>query len=212
MKAADSLKVLKALADSSRLSIMQSIIEKPQYVEELSQRFNLAASTVSFHLKKLEEAKLIHKRKEQYYVVFHPNINVFNKSIKELITFENKEKRTQEDRISQYKLKVINTYFKEGKLIKIPSQHKKRWIILEKIARDLEDKKVYSEKELNNKISEFFDDYCTIRRYLVDEKILERHNGEYRKNHESLNSSANQETEEKVLGLEKSFLDSVKSL
>ncbi len=208
----DSLRVMKALADSSRLSIMQSIIEKPQYVEELSQRFNLAASTVSFHLKKLEEAKLIHKRKEQYYVVFHPNLNVFDKSLKELITFENKEKQTQEDRISQYKTKVINIYFKEGKLIKLPSQHKKRWIILEKIALELEDDKVYTEKEINNKISESFDDYCTIRRYLIDERILNRHKGEYWKNPESLISSGYKQTDEKIKGLEKSFLESVKKL
>lgn len=212
MKASETLKIMKALSDSSRLSIMQSLIEKPQYVEELSKRFNLAASTVSFHLKKLEEARLIHKVKEQYYVVFYPNLSVFSKSLQDLISFENKEKETQEERITKYKLKVIKTYFRKGKLIKIPAQHKKRWIILEKIASELDDGKIYAEKELDNKISEIFADYCTVRRYMVDEGILTRNKGEYRKNTGVLKSSADLDNPPKNQSLKKSYFDSVKNL
>ena len=212
MKASETLRIMKALADSSRLSIMQSLIEKPQYVEELSKRFNLASSTVSFHLKKLEEARLIHKKKEQYYVVFHPNLNVFTKSLRDLISFENKEKQTQQERIFRYKSKVIGTYFINGRLHKIPSQHKKRWIILEKIASELEDSRIYGEKELNDKISVFFEDYCSIRRYLVDEGILKRSKGEYRKNPEMLNTSDEAGKLPKSQSLKKSYLDSMENL
>lgn len=56
MEIAKSIEIMKALADSSRLQALNILMEKPQYVEELAHRLNLAVSTVSFHLKKLEAA------------------------------------------------------------------------------------------------------------------------------------------------------------
>ena len=71
MKILDTIQLLKALADRSRIRIVNALDGKPQYVEELSERLNLAPSTVSFHLKKLEDAGLVHSKKEQYYTVYH---------------------------------------------------------------------------------------------------------------------------------------------
>jgi len=56
MEVQQSISIMKALADSSRLMILNSLFEKPQYVEEIAERIDLAVSTVSFHLKKMEEA------------------------------------------------------------------------------------------------------------------------------------------------------------
>ncbi len=66
MKAEQSLAIMKALADESRLAIVNSLLEHSQYVEEIAKRHDLAPSTVSFHLKKLEQAGLVKSRKEQY--------------------------------------------------------------------------------------------------------------------------------------------------
>ena len=66
MDAEQSLAIIKALADASRLAIVGSLVERPQYVEEIAQRHALAPSTVSFHLKKLEKAGLVRSRQEQY--------------------------------------------------------------------------------------------------------------------------------------------------
>lgn len=171
--------MLKALADSSRLLLVNALMEKPQYVEELAQRLNLATSTVSFHLKKLESANLVTKIKEQYYFVYHLNKAAFQLTLRELTSVENIEKLVQEERIQNYKEKVIRSFFKNGKLLRIPTQHKKRWIVLEKIAKQFKPDKVYTEKEVNHLITEFHEDFCTIRRDLIDEKILERDGSRY---------------------------------
>ncbi len=184
MEFKDSLKIIKALGDTSRLMIINSLLEKPQYVEEISKRLNLASSTVSFHLKKLEEANLVEKIKEQYYIIYNINEELFNISLKELILFDNFEKLHQEERIKKYKQKVIDTFFENGKLKSIPVQHKKRWIILEKFIERFQNNRIYKEQEVNNLINELFDDYVTIRRYLVDENILTRKNNEYKLNPE----------------------------
>ena len=59
----ENIEIMKSLADASRLQVLNSLMEKPQYVEEIAQRMNLAVSTVSFHLKKLEKAGLVYKTK-----------------------------------------------------------------------------------------------------------------------------------------------------
>ncbi len=182
MEISESIKILKALADSSRLMIINSLIQKAQYVEELAQRLNLAVSTVSFHLKKLESANLVYKKKEQYYVVFHINEEIFNYTLKEMISFENNYKKVQDERIQNYRDKVLNTFFDSGKLRRMPSQSKKRLIILDEIIKIFDINKIYSEKEIDSMIGEIFDDYCTIRRYFVDEKMMFRKKGEYRLN------------------------------
>ena len=65
-----SIEIMKSLADTSRLRVLNVIMEKPHYVEEISHKLDLAASTVSFHLKKLESAGLVQQKKEQYYIIY----------------------------------------------------------------------------------------------------------------------------------------------
>ena len=68
--------------------------------------------------------------------------------------------------------KVIEAFFEYGKLKSIPSQRKKERIVLEEIAKSFEPGKTYTEKEINLIISEFNDDFCTIRRDMISEGIL----------------------------------------
>ncbi|MEJ2637512.1 MAG: metalloregulator ArsR/SmtB family transcription factor [Calditrichia bacterium] len=179
MEISDSIQIMKALADSSRLMILNSLMEKSQYVEELSERLRLAASTVSFHLKKLENAQLVRKTKEQYYVVYHINDHLLELSLRDLTAFRNIEKFIQQERLDNYRNKVIETFFKDRKLLRIPSQKKKRMIILEEFARMFDNGRRYSESEVNDIITESYEDYCTIRRYLIDEGIMQRENQVY---------------------------------
>ncbi len=170
---------MKALADNSRLLLINTLIEKPQYVEEISNRLNLSPSTVSFHLKKLETAGLINKKKQQYYVVYSLDEQIFNLTLKQIINFENVEKQAQQQRIEKYRLKVLKAFFKKGKLIKLPVQHKKRLIVFNEFIKLLDPSAVYKESELNNILLNLYEDYTTIRRYLIDENILNRKNGQY---------------------------------
>lgn len=179
MKLAESMAIVKALADSSRLMIMQALLEKPQYVEELSERLNLAASTVSFHLKKLEQANLVSKTKEQYYVIFRANPEALNLTLHELMLIEDIEKAVQEERIEKYKQKVLRAFFKDGKLQQIPAQHKKHWIVLAEIARRFQSGRTYTEHEVNEVILPIYDDYCTIRRELIEQQLLARNGTTY---------------------------------
>ena len=179
MEISDSIEIMKSLADASRLRVLNSLINKPQYVEELAQRIGLAISTVSFHLKKLENAGLVYKEKEQYYIVYHHCDKILNMSLRDLISFDNIDKFIQDERIKSYNQKVLNTFIKNKKVTKLPVQRKKRMIIIEEFVKLFAPDKKYSEKEVDNIIKTLYDDYCTVRRIMIDEQIMEREKQSY---------------------------------
>jgi hypothetical protein len=170
---------MKALADSSRLAIVNSLLERSQYVEEIAKRNDLAPSTVSFHLRKLEKSGLVSSHKEQYYVVFRANDEIFNTTLREIVSAHPVGKELQDDRMGQYKQKVLESFFRHGRLDKLPAQHKKRLIVLEQFALRFEIDRRYSEQEVTGLILPVFDDYCTIRRLLVDEGLIRRNSTGY---------------------------------
>lgn len=179
MEHEQGIAIMKALADRSRLTIVNSLLERPQYVEEIAQRHGLAPSTVSFHLRKLEQAGLVSSRKEQYYVVFRANDELFNTTLRQIVSAHRLGQELQDDRMEAYQRKVLDAFFRHGRLEKLPAQHKKRMIVLEQFARRFEPGRRYGEQEVAGLILPLFDDYCTIRRLLVDEGMIRRDNDGY---------------------------------
>lgn len=176
---ADAIKLFKCLADKSRLQILKSLVHEDMYVERLAERLGLTAATISFHLKKLEDAGAVTSYKDQYYTMYSLCQNVFMTNIIDIIKEESDEAEEQKKRDEIYRNKVIAAFFEYGKLKSIPSQRKKERICLEEIAKAFEIGKKYDEKEVNAKIEDFFDDYCTIRRDMISEGIMEREGTEY---------------------------------
>jgi hypothetical protein len=74
---------------------------------------------------------------------------------------------------------VLRTFFRDGRLREIPAKEGKRMIVLERIALEFEPGVRYDEKEVNAIVGRFFNDYASLRRYLVDAGLLAREHGEY---------------------------------
>lgn len=175
----NALKLFKCLSDMSRLRIVQSLTRGEMYTELLAERLELTPSTVSFHMKKLEDAGLVVSRKEQYYTVYSLNREVLDQTVFEVITSEPVEIDEQQKREEQYRQKVIKAFFDYDKLRSIPVQRKKKMICYERIAEQFEIGKVYEEKEVNEIISPIHADYCTIRRDMISEGIFKREGSRY---------------------------------
>lgn len=179
MTDAEAIKLFKCLADKSRLQILKSLMQEDMYVERLAERLNLTAPTISFHLKKLEDAGAVKSHKEQYYMVYSLRKDVFMTNIMDIIQERSTEADLQQEREETYRKKVIDAFFEYGKLKSIPSQRKKERIVLEEIAKVFEKGRKYTEREINILIADFNDDFCTIRRDMISEHILERENATY---------------------------------
>lgn len=179
MKEEAALKLFKCLGDKSRLGILKSLEKEDMYVELLAERLGLTAATVSFHLKKLEEAGAVSSYKEQYYTIYTINKDIFMTSIMDIIFEKGEEQDIQQEREEAYRKKVLESFFEYGKLKSIPAQRKKEKIVLDEIAKDFEKEKEYPEHEVNDIIMKYHEDYCTIRRDMIAEGIMERNGNIY---------------------------------
>lgn len=174
MTEADAIRLFKCLSDKSRLQILKSLAIEDMYVERLAERLGITAPTVSFHLKKLADAGAVTSYKSQYYTMYALKKDIFQTSILEILQEKSADAEAQAQRDAQYRQKVIDTFFEYGKLKAIPAQRKKERIILEVIADAFAYDRLYSEREVNIIIADFYDDFCTIRRDMVGEKLLDR--------------------------------------
>ncbi|MGI8686532.1 MAG: DUF2087 domain-containing protein, partial [Acidimicrobiales bacterium] len=67
----------------------------------------------------------------------------------------------------------------EGRLTSIPTARAKRLVVLDFLAGRFEPGRVYVESDVNGILGRVHDDHAALRRYLVDEGLLERRDGFY---------------------------------
>ena len=72
-------------------------------------------------------------------------------------------------------------FFKDGRRVRIPAQRSKRVYILERLVREFELERFYSEAEVNDVLRRFHDDVCTLRREFICEHMMVRADGRYRR-------------------------------
>jgi DNA-binding transcriptional ArsR family regulator len=67
---AELLRILRALADDTRLRVLKLIAERPRTTQELEPLVGLSRAGLSKSLQRLAEAGLIVRRRDGYYVVY----------------------------------------------------------------------------------------------------------------------------------------------
>ncbi len=68
----DFLKVTKALSDPNRVKMLKMLQHKVMCVCEIQVALGIAQPTASKHLKILEEAGLVHSKRDGQWVNYHP--------------------------------------------------------------------------------------------------------------------------------------------
>jgi hypothetical protein len=68
-----------------------------------------------------------------------------------------------------------------GRIRALPARAAKRRLVLEYVAARLEPDREYAEQEVNDILRELHDDVASLRRLLVDEGLVERETGVYRR-------------------------------
>ena len=75
--------------------------------------------------------------------------------------------------------KVLDAFVEDGRLSSIPATRAKRLVVLDWVAREFEPGRRYSEREVNAILAHRHPDTAALRRYLVDDELLDRAGGEY---------------------------------
>ena len=172
---ANNLEILKLIADKTRMDILNILIKEDSYVEKIACDLSLTPATICYHLKKLESAGIVRSSRSQFYIIYSLNKDIFEKPLIEFIKSEN----VIADGDEKYRREVLANFFKYGRLVSIPTQRKKREIILREIAKAFETDRIYSETEVNEIIHRFHEDHCTIRREMIASKLIARDKEKY---------------------------------
>ncbi len=77
--------------------------------------------------------------------------------------------------------KVVSNFVKDEHIETMPARRSKRKYLLEYILAQFEPNRSYSEDEVNRIVSRYHDDFCTVRREFITEKMMDRSHGHYRR-------------------------------
>ena len=173
----EKLELLKLLADETRLEILNILLKEDSYVEKIACELSLTPATICYHLKKMESAGVVNCSRSQFYIIYSLNREIFDKPLFELIKKDEEIVDTEE----KYKKEVISNFFKYGRLTQIPTQRKKREIVLAEILEQFDFEREYPEKEVNEIIFRYHEDFCTIRREMIAFGMMTRDHEIYKR-------------------------------
>ena len=172
------LAFFKALSNANRLKIVALLAKESLSVEQMAEILGLNSSTVSNHLSKLTKVGLVHARPESYYNVYSLELSVLSDMAERLLSDEMLPTVAEDVDVDAYDRKVLNTFLDtDGHIINFPAQQKKEEAILRYVVKVFEPGKRYSEKEVNEMLSEFNEDTARLRRNLVEFKFMKREGG-----------------------------------
>ncbi|WP_410638978.1 DUF2087 domain-containing protein [Amycolatopsis sp. lyj-346] len=138
--------LVSALADPDRLQLFARICAAPDGLETSAATAKLA--------KRLVDAGLVTVAGDRYRAV----PSVFREAL------------------AKAPVDPLDALFRHGRLVSIPHSGRRRQLLLAYLADRFEPGRLYTEQDVREKLSMVHDDHATLRRYLVDEGLLQRSN------------------------------------
>jgi hypothetical protein len=175
----------KTMGDPTRIKIVYLLASESLHVGAIAGKLGLTAPTISHHLTKLKECNLVYSRREKNTVYYYLNKKVLSHHGNVLHQFAQEEEgeSVMSEKLLIEKQKVKNNFLeKNGRIKNIPSQQKKKLFILEHMVEGLKVGEKYKEKDLNEYIQQFHEDFATLRREFIIHQFMYRENGIYEVN------------------------------
>lgn len=175
----------KAMGDQTRIRLLVLLgAEQPLSGQGLAEKLGVKAPTISHHIAKLKEVSAVYERREKntiYYYLNEKALKQHSEAFFKLLDRGREEVENVENEKEKTKI-LQNFLLPSGMLKTIPAQRKKKLIIFEHIIQDLAIGKKYTEKEINEHIKQFHEDYATIRREFIINHYMYREDGIYELN------------------------------
>ena len=167
--------ILRALADPQRLAIAGALAQGDRSAADLSTQLTLPVARVRKHLNRLTTTGVIRLNDDRR--TYRLDAETLRWAAEQ--AGPSREAGLALGAANEEEEAVLRTFFRGGRLTEIPTKASKRHIVLERIASEFEPGVRYPEKEVNVIVTRFFNDYAALRRYLVDEGLLDRDQGVY---------------------------------
>lgn len=184
------VRLLKTIADATRLRILGLLAERPRSGRELADALKLSAPTVSHHMQRLTESGVVTVTPDATRRIYALNDALLS-DIQERTP---PTSATMLDADPDH-ARTVRIFFDGPKLRQIPAKRKARVSVLLELLRRFDPARSYSEPEVNALLREAHDDVATLRRELVDYRYLLREAGVYRVNTAPPERDANESQE-----------------
>ncbi|MFN8450166.1 MAG: metalloregulator ArsR/SmtB family transcription factor [Anaerolineae bacterium] len=183
------LHMLKALADESRLTLLNLLHDCELTVGELAERVGLSEPTTSHHLSKLRETGFVNLRmagNQRFYRINNSRLADFKHMaaiIEQLPAVPEREVSDNRwiDALDwdEAEKQVLRDYTVNGRLRKLPvKRQKKTLVVLRWVATLFEYDRLYTEPEVNAVLKSVYEpDFVSLRRDLIDFGYLRRELG-----------------------------------
>jgi hypothetical protein len=179
---------LKALADSSRLTLLRLLGESERTVGDLAQQVKLGEPTVSHHLSRLRLAGLVTLRmagNQRFYRLNETGLARFKRLVMEIEKPAPAPEQLPADAAwiealgwSVEDQQVLREHTRGKELTHLPHKQKKMLVILRWLATLFVPNRLYSEVEVNEVLkAPYAADFVSLRRDLVDQGYLRRERG-----------------------------------
>ncbi|MDO6654603.1 metalloregulator ArsR/SmtB family transcription factor [Anaerobacillus sp. 1_MG-2023] len=176
----------KTLGDPTRIRILSLLAKGPLHGQAIAGKLGLKAPTITHHMTKLRDTGIVYQRKDKntiYYYIDEKKFRSYSEALPIMLYQPDYDK--EDDSVKTQA--VINNFLApDGTLKHLPSQRKKKIIILKHLINGLERGKKYPEKEMNEYIKKFHPDFATIRREFIINHFMYRENNIYELNPEEM--------------------------
>ncbi|RCX18106.1 hypothetical protein DFP94_10760 [Fontibacillus phaseoli] len=179
----------KTIGDVTRIRIIALLKNGPLHGQALAGKLGVSPPTITHHMTKLREADLIFERRDKNTIYFYLNeksLSLQAQAIMNIGTNGDSESGGDSYAANEKtleKMAIVRNFFtKDGLLKHLPAQLKKKRFVLEHLVQGLEPHKKYTEKEINEYIKKYHEDFATIRREFIMHHYMYRENGIYELN------------------------------
>ncbi len=160
------------LAEEERLRAFAAVVLGAATPDEVARGAGLSARDAVRALGRLQQGGLVSTVEGRLV----GDVAAFKEAIREYAPAALPDEPMDPDR---EKAAVLRAFIRDGRLVQLPAARGKRRIVLEHLAACFEPGVRYPERAVDAVLRAWYDDYVSIRRYLIDEDLLSREHGIY---------------------------------
>ena len=174
------LSTFRVLNNADFLKVVALLADRPMTQEQLAAATGLRPRFVGHVLSALGELDLVVPHAEPGGYVYHLQAERLRALPQALLQMSepNAEPAPAPAR-DDLEARTMRDFMVDGRLKSIPTQDKKRQIILRYLAGLFEPDRRYPEREVNAILQDVYPDAASLRRYLVDYRLMARDHGVY---------------------------------
>ena len=162
---------MSCVAEPERLRVVSALALGASTIPEVAAATGMEPRAVVRALRRLERAGLVSRSKDE--LTLHADL--FKDAARQAAPDEPGEPLSADPATDA----VLRAFTRDGRIISFPVQRARRRLLLEHVAAVFEPGVRYPEKEVDATLRAWYADHATLRRYLVDELLLDRADGLY---------------------------------